>query len=195
MPKNLVRYQHSGEFHFLTFSCYHRRPYLSTPECKHLFESALERIRQRYSFVVAGYVMMHEYVHLLLSEPHTATLAVGRWLCPLVLHRHRVGIDKTGETWETWKPGNLGTDGMFPNQVYPPPRLIFGQVARSKPYGIEGSQEKLCPVHRVLCDERAVCPPRFSHPSHYHRGRPILAAPFAARMGNHLSPPADSPTC
>ncbi len=24
MPHNLIRYQHSGDFHFVTFGCYHR---------------------------------------------------------------------------------------------------------------------------------------------------------------------------
>jgi len=34
-----------------------------------LFEDALERIRLRYLFVVAGYVVMPEHVHLLVNEP------------------------------------------------------------------------------------------------------------------------------
>ncbi len=28
MPNNLKRYQESGSYHFVTFSCYHRLPYL-----------------------------------------------------------------------------------------------------------------------------------------------------------------------
>lgn len=89
MPRNLARYQQSGEFHFLTFSCYHRRPYLTTPECRHLIESALERIRLRYSFVVAGYVIMPEHVHLLVSEPRLATLAVAIQALKLSVARRR----------------------------------------------------------------------------------------------------------
>ena len=34
-----------------------------------LFEDALERARLRYHFVVAGYVVMPEHVHLLINEP------------------------------------------------------------------------------------------------------------------------------
>jgi putative transposase len=60
--------------HFLTFSCYRRRPYLGTPEARSLFESALGRIRKRYKFVVAGYVVMPEHVHLLVNEPGKSTL-------------------------------------------------------------------------------------------------------------------------
>ena len=75
MPRGLVRYQQTGDFHFLTFSCYRRRAYLDPAEARELFESALERIRRRYRFVVAGYVVMPEHVHLLVSEPRRGTLA------------------------------------------------------------------------------------------------------------------------
>ena len=69
MPRGLVRFQQTGEFHFLTFSCYHRFPYLETAAARDLFECALECIRRRYVFLVAGYVVMPEHVHLLVSEP------------------------------------------------------------------------------------------------------------------------------
>ena len=75
MPQGLVRYQQAGSFHFLTFSCYRRLPYLDTAQARELFESALERIRRRYNFVVAGYVVMPEHVHLLVSEPRKGLLA------------------------------------------------------------------------------------------------------------------------
>src|SRR6266852_2153101 len=72
MPRGLVRYQQTGDFHFLTFSCYRRLAYLDPEAARELFESALERIRRRYRFVVAGYVVMPEHVHLLVSEPERA---------------------------------------------------------------------------------------------------------------------------
>jgi len=56
MKGKRIRYQQAGDFHFLTFSCHHRYPYLSTIAAMELFEDALERVRQRYRFVVAGYV-------------------------------------------------------------------------------------------------------------------------------------------
>jgi putative transposase len=58
-----------GSFHFLTFSCYHRFQYLGAAEVCDIFEDALERVRQRYRFVVTGYVVMPEHVHLLIGEP------------------------------------------------------------------------------------------------------------------------------
>jgi putative transposase len=74
MTRGLIRYQQTGDFHFITSSCYHRLPYLSSPAKRELFEAALERIRQRYKFVVAGYVLMPEHVHLLVNEPLLDTL-------------------------------------------------------------------------------------------------------------------------
>ena len=40
-----------------------------------LFEDALERVRRRYLFAVAGYVVMPEHVHLLVNEPQRALLS------------------------------------------------------------------------------------------------------------------------
>jgi len=76
MPSSLKRYQQSGDFHFLTFSCYHRSPYLASSESRGRFEQTLEHIRRRYVFHVFGYVVMPEHVHLLVSEPSRATLAL-----------------------------------------------------------------------------------------------------------------------
>jgi putative transposase len=75
MPRGLIRYEHTGDFHFLTFSCYHRLQHFCTPAARDLFEDALERVRRRYRFVVAGYVVMPEHVHLLLGEPQTGTVS------------------------------------------------------------------------------------------------------------------------
>ena len=75
MTRGLVRYQQAGCFHFLTFSCYRRLPNLGRAEVRNLFERSLEVMRQRYDFVVCGYVVMPEHVHLLVSEPKKALLS------------------------------------------------------------------------------------------------------------------------
>jgi putative transposase len=69
MPKGLVRFQNCGVFHFITFSCYRREPLLALRGGYSVFEEVLEHIRQRQKFVVAGYVLMPEHVHLLVNEP------------------------------------------------------------------------------------------------------------------------------
>src|SRR5205807_3787449 len=75
MPWGLKRFQQSRQLHFLTFSCYHRRPNLGSVESRRTFESALERVRTKYLLCVYGYVVMPEHVHLLVSEPERETLA------------------------------------------------------------------------------------------------------------------------
>jgi putative transposase len=75
MKGERIRYQQTGEFHFLTFSCFRRRTYLSSREAMELFEDALERVRLRYLFAVAGYVVMPEHVHLLINEPGRGLLS------------------------------------------------------------------------------------------------------------------------
>ena len=69
MPRGLERWQGGHNLHFLTFSCYHRQPLLASACRRDLFVKVLEQIRQRYQWVVLGYVVMPEHVHLLVSEP------------------------------------------------------------------------------------------------------------------------------
>ncbi|HWG20001.1 MAG TPA: transposase [Terracidiphilus sp.] len=75
MKGKLIRYQQTGEFHFLTLSCYRRRPYLSAVAAMERFENALERVRLRYLLVVGGYVGMPEHVHMLVNEPQRGLLS------------------------------------------------------------------------------------------------------------------------
>jgi putative transposase len=75
MPIGLKRYQDEADDHFITFSCYSREPYLSTPSARDIFEQSLESTRKRYNFELLGYVIMPEHVHLLVSEPETKPLS------------------------------------------------------------------------------------------------------------------------
>jgi putative transposase len=75
MTKGLVRLQRTGNMHYVTFSCHARRPYLRSVAARDLFVRSLEAMRQRYGFVVVGYVVMPEHVHLLVNEPKAGTLA------------------------------------------------------------------------------------------------------------------------
>ena len=75
MTKGLVRYQQTGQLHFITFSCYDRRPYFGQAAAPDLFERSLEAMRRRYDFFLTAYAVMPEHVHLLLSEPQAGTLS------------------------------------------------------------------------------------------------------------------------
>ena len=75
MPTGLQRFQQTRQFHFVTFSCYKRQPFLRTPEAKDIVERLLEQTRKQQGLCIAGYVLMPEHVHLLTSEPTHDTLA------------------------------------------------------------------------------------------------------------------------
>jgi putative transposase len=76
MPSRLHRYYGAGYLHFITFSCYRRRPLLGNRQRRDLFLKLLDQVRRNYKFVVVGYVVMPEHVHLLLSEPERANPSV-----------------------------------------------------------------------------------------------------------------------
>ena len=69
----LKRYYGAGDLHFITCSCYRRQSLLGTTEHRDLFLAVLEQVRRRYQFVVAGYVVMPEHIHLLIGEPQVKT--------------------------------------------------------------------------------------------------------------------------
>jgi putative transposase len=73
MPSGLHRTYGSHHLHFITTSCYHRKPFLRTARSRDTFLAILEQTRERYRFVVVGYVVMPEHIHLLLTEPEVGT--------------------------------------------------------------------------------------------------------------------------
>ncbi|MHB8501757.1 MAG: REP-associated tyrosine transposase [Candidatus Acidiferrales bacterium] len=73
MPRNLKRHYGNGELHFITFSCYERRPLLGTVRARNLFVKVMGEVRERYGFFLVGYVLMPEHVHLLIGEPKKGT--------------------------------------------------------------------------------------------------------------------------
>jgi putative transposase len=75
MTQGLIRLQHSGQSHFVTFSCYRRQARLNPAAMCDLYLKTLEKTRQQFSLRVYGYVVMPEHVHLLLSEPGSGSLA------------------------------------------------------------------------------------------------------------------------
>jgi putative transposase len=64
-----VRYYGRGDLHFVTFSCYRRKPYLGTRRARDRFVRILDQVRAHWEFPLIGYVVMPEHVHLLIGEP------------------------------------------------------------------------------------------------------------------------------
>jgi len=73
VPSVLHRSYGAHHLHFITCSCYLLLPFLRTARNRDRFLSILEQTRERYRFVVVGYVVMPEHVHLLLTEPEVGT--------------------------------------------------------------------------------------------------------------------------
>ena len=61
----------------------------------------LERVRKWYGFYVAGYVVMPEHVHLLISEPERGTLALCLQMLKQVVSR-KLGVPHGMEPF--WQP-------------------------------------------------------------------------------------------
>src|SRR5450631_4524963 len=69
----LAVFESSGDFRFITCSCYQRQPFLGTAPRRDLFLKVLEQVRRRYPVVIVGYVVMPEHFHLPISEPQRGT--------------------------------------------------------------------------------------------------------------------------
>ena len=77
MPRGLHRYYGADQLHFITCSCDRRMPLLRSARSRDRLLSVLEQTRKRYRFVVVGYVVMPEHIHLLLTEPEAGTPSTG----------------------------------------------------------------------------------------------------------------------
>jgi len=73
MPAGLHRTYGAHHLHFITNSCYHRLPFFDASGTRDRFLAILEQTRQKYRFVVVGYVVMPEHIHLLITEPEIGT--------------------------------------------------------------------------------------------------------------------------
>jgi putative transposase len=98
VSKGLHRYYGAGYLHFITTSCYRRLPLLGSASTRDLLVAVLEEVRRRYHFVVVGFVVMPEHVHLLISEPErgtasTVTQVVKQSFARRLLRVHRKGCD------------------------------------------------------------------------------------------------------
>ena len=114
----LHRYYGAGDLHFITCSCYRRRPLLGTTRRRDLFLRVLERVRKRYVLVVVVYVVMPEHIHLLLSEPQEKNLSVVMQALKLALLEKR----EKGRTLSSWV-----------STIQDGPRYTFPQMGPTRP--------------------------------------------------------------
>lgn len=73
MPSGWHRTYGAHHLHFITGSCHRRLPFLASARTRDRFLAILEQTRQRFRFVVVGYVVMPEHIHLLIREPEVGT--------------------------------------------------------------------------------------------------------------------------
>ena len=139
MPKGLKRYYGRGELHFLTFSCYRRLPLLGTVRARNVFVEALGKIRERYRFLLVGYVVMPEHVHLLISEPSEATPSM-----VLKVLKQRVSRDLRKRKRRA-RPGQLRLS--FLNGRKGPPRFWQPRFDDFNVYSAKKKREKLEYMH------------------------------------------------
>lgn len=75
MPTGLKRIYGFRDLHFITCSCYRRKPMPGTRHARDALLRILEQVRRKYRFEVVGYVVMPEQFHILIGEPETGTLS------------------------------------------------------------------------------------------------------------------------
>jgi putative transposase len=88
MTDGMRRVYGHNNLHFITFCCYHRRPYLQCAENRTRFVELLSETRAKHCFRIGGYVVMPEHVHLLLSEPLDVPLSLA-----VQVLKHRVSYE------------------------------------------------------------------------------------------------------
>jgi len=108
MPEGLRRHYGHGHLHFLTFSCYWRLPLLVRASTRALVVRELARVRTEYRFLLVGYVVMPEHVHLLIGEPPQGTLST-------VLQMLKQRVSHKIRKQQRARAGQLGL--RFPGQL------------------------------------------------------------------------------
>ena len=100
MPDGLRRYHHSGQSHFVTFSCYHHFALLEREKHRDMVVAALEHARRKYRFRVHGFVVMLDHVHLLVSEPERALLANAMQSFKISSSKRTAGAHRRSTLWQ-----------------------------------------------------------------------------------------------
>jgi putative transposase len=134
---------------------------LGTPENRDLFLQVLEQVRKRYHFVVVGYVVMPEHIHLLIGEPERSNpsvmmQALKQGFARRLLHKLRSCVDP--------RQGTLWSASMEEGHIWQPRFYDFVVFTEKK------RVEKLRYMHRNPVERRLVLEPeqwRWSSFLHY----------------------------
>jgi putative transposase len=140
VPKGLIRIYGQGDWHYITCSCYGRLPMLGSAESRDLFLQILEETRKKYAFVVAGYVVMPEHIHMLMGEPK-----VGNPSVVMKILKQRVSLRSHEERMEHESGSQI--DGVRPFWL---PRFYDFNVATKRKYLEKLNYMHFNPVKRGL---------------------------------------------
>ena len=77
--KTIKHWDEPGHVHELTFSCYQRRPLLSTDPIRNELSISIERACVRHDVELLAFVYMPEHVHL-LAFPNTSPSSISEFL-------------------------------------------------------------------------------------------------------------------
>ena len=66
MHKNIPKFNDSSYAHFVTTKTYGSRPYFENEECSRILLEELRFYKEKYDFILIGYVIMPDHLHLLL---------------------------------------------------------------------------------------------------------------------------------
>ena len=165
MRNRLQRLYGRGDLHFVTFSCYRRRPLLGAARARHRFVQILDQVRSRHGFQLIGYVVMPEHIHLLLSEPKKGTPSkVLQVLKQKVSRALRKRLRKSSSAQLTLRfvPVEAGAAAFWQRRFYD-----FNVWSEKK------VKEKLDYMHRNPVERKLVVHPKdwaWSSWSHYEKG-------------------------
>ncbi len=70
--KTCRRYNLAGHAHALTFTCYHRQPFLSKDRSRQWLIDALDRAGKKHGFHLWAYCIMPEHAHILIWPPESS---------------------------------------------------------------------------------------------------------------------------
>jgi putative transposase len=139
MPRRLHRCYGLGYLHFITSSCYQRQAFLKTRGRRTLLLEILEQVRRRYNFVVVGYVIMPEHMHLIISEPERGNPST---VMQVLKQRFARKVLTDWRRRNENKPARLWPDGLSEGHVWQRRFYDFPVWTRDK------RAEKLRYIHR-----------------------------------------------